>query len=90
MTETGETLGQRLRDLRLRNGLSQEQLAERAGVLIGTIRNWEQGQRSPDALDTLYRLARALGVPMERLVEGIEGTPPRGVRKKTKGRRRRA
>jgi transcriptional regulator with XRE-family HTH domain len=68
-----ETLGGRLRDLRLRAGLTQEELAARSGVLVGTIRNWEQDQRSPAALLALYRLARALGLPMERFVEGIEG-----------------
>jgi transcriptional regulator with XRE-family HTH domain len=71
-----ETIGRRLRDLRLRAGLTQEALAERSGVLIGTIRNWEQDQRSPAALLALYRLAQAIGLPMERFVEGIEEAAP--------------
>ena len=29
-------------------GLSQEQFAAAFGVSVGTIRNWEQGRRSPD------------------------------------------
>jgi transcriptional regulator with XRE-family HTH domain len=67
-----ETLGGRLRELRSQAGLTQEELAARSGVLVGTVRNWEQDQRSPAALLTLYRLAKALELPMERFVEGLE------------------
>jgi transcriptional regulator with XRE-family HTH domain len=67
-----ETLGGRLRELRSRAGLTQGELAARSGVLVGTVRNWEQDQRSPAALLTLYRLAKALELPMERFVEGLE------------------
>jgi transcriptional regulator with XRE-family HTH domain len=66
-----ETLGGRLREFRQRAGLTQEELAARSGVLIGTIRNWEQGSRSPEALLILYRLAQALSLPMEDFVKGL-------------------
>jgi DNA-binding transcriptional regulator YiaG len=29
-------------------GLSQKQLAERIGISINTLQNWEQGRRNPD------------------------------------------
>jgi transcriptional regulator with XRE-family HTH domain len=70
----GETLGERLREFRLRAGLTQEDLASRSGVLIGTVRNWEQGSRSPEALLILYRLAQALSLPMEDFVKGLPVT----------------
>jgi len=36
-----------VRDLRLRTKLTQAEFASRLGVPIETIRNWEQGKRSP-------------------------------------------
>lgn len=36
-----------VRDLRLRAKLTQAQFAARLGVPLETIRNWEQGKRSP-------------------------------------------
>jgi putative transcriptional regulator len=33
--------------VRSRTGLSQAAFARRVGVAVGTIRNWEQGRRSP-------------------------------------------
>ena len=36
-----------VRDLRLRSQLTQAEFAAKLGVPIETIRNWEQGKRSP-------------------------------------------
>jgi putative transcriptional regulator len=36
-----------VRDLRLRSRLTQAEFAARLGVPLDTIRNWEQGKRSP-------------------------------------------
>jgi putative transcriptional regulator len=36
-----------VRDLRRRACLTQQQFAERLGVPVETIRNWEQGKRAP-------------------------------------------
>jgi putative transcriptional regulator len=35
--------------LRRKLGLAQAQFAERFGIPVGTLRNWEQGIREPDA-----------------------------------------
>jgi transcriptional regulator with XRE-family HTH domain len=80
-----ETLGERLREFRLLAGLTQEDLAARSGVLIGTVRNWEQGSRSPEALLILYRLAQALSLPMEDFVKGL-GAAEAPAKRKGKGR----
>jgi transcriptional regulator with XRE-family HTH domain len=61
-----ETLGERLQRLRLAAGLTQEQLAERSQFPVGSLRNWEYDHRLP-GLVPVYRLAKALGVPMEEL-----------------------
>jgi putative transcriptional regulator len=50
-----------VRELRLRNQLTQEQFASKLGVPLDTIRNWEQGKRTPrgPARALLTLIARA-------------------------------
>ena len=50
-----------LRRLREEAGLTQQQLAEKSGLPIGSLRNHEQGQRAP-SWPAVVKLARALGV----------------------------
>jgi transcriptional regulator with XRE-family HTH domain len=61
-----ESLGQRLQRLRLAAGLTQEQLAEAAGVPVWSLRNWEHDHRLP-GLVPVYKLAKVLGITMEEL-----------------------
>ncbi|MBA4188256.1 MAG: hypothetical protein C0467_09650 [Planctomycetaceae bacterium] len=75
-TATTETLGQRLARLRSATGVTQEQLAEKAGVAMGSVRNWEQDHRRPRA-DAALRLARALGVTVEELLVLPSSRPAR-------------
>src|SRR6187549_3514867 len=63
-------LGDRLQQLREGAGLSQSELAGRAGVSLRSIQNWEQGHRRPKA-EALLALARALGVPVESLISAL-------------------
>ena len=56
-----ESFGERLQRLRNEAGLTQMQLAERAGVPLTSLRNWEHDRREPLA-SVLFKLARALGV----------------------------
>jgi transcriptional regulator with XRE-family HTH domain len=65
MTE-GETLGRRLQRLRRAAGLTQEELAKKAGLPVWSLRNWEHDHRLP-GLVPVYKLAKALGVAMEEL-----------------------
>lgn len=51
-------VGEQFRALRIARGLDQTQLAELAGVSVGSVRGLEQGKGS--TLKTLVRLARAL------------------------------
>ena len=41
-------IGKKIMDLRKKNGLSQEELAEKVGVARQTISKWELGETSPD------------------------------------------
>src|SRR5438270_186206 len=50
-----------LRELRAAAGLTQQQLADRAGVPLPSLRGHEQGQRLP-SWASVVKLARALGV----------------------------
>lgn len=57
--ELSQRLAARIRDLRLEQGLSQQQLAERAGVAVPTYRHFEQsGQIS---LERLASVVTVLG-----------------------------
>ncbi|MCK6523760.1 helix-turn-helix domain-containing protein [Myxococcota bacterium] len=68
-----QPIAARVRAARQAAGLSQAELAERAGRLTGTeIANVEAGRRVP-TLAVLADLARALDVPLAALVED---TPP--------------
>lgn len=66
---TPETLGQRVQRLRLAQGLTVPQLAARLTprCSIQTIHSIEQGHSSP-RIDTLQRLAAALGVSVADLL----------------------
>ncbi len=65
--------GTRLRSLRDKKDISQERLAELAGVHWTTIGQIERGERGVK-LVTLLRLAKGLGVDPAVLVKGME--PP--------------
>ncbi len=72
----GETMGKRLKRLRLAAGMSQPQLARAAGVPVGTLRNWEYDLREP-LLGAAARLASALGVTLDELA-GREAPTAKG------------
>jgi len=52
-------IGEQFRGLRIAAGMDQTQLADLAGVSVGTVKGLEQGRGS--TLRTLVRIARALG-----------------------------
>ncbi len=58
------TFAERLRELREQAGLTQARLAETSGLPLGSIRNYEQGQREP-YWQVVFKLADALGVSVE-------------------------
>lgn len=67
-------LGQRVRELRLRAGLAQGELAGRAGVSRQTVGALEAGRHLP-RVDAAVRLARTLGTTVESLLAGtVDGS----------------
>lgn len=74
-------IGPRIRDERLRRGMTISDLAERAEISVSYLSQLERGERGIPAADKLFRLANALGTTMADLVQGgqpsmvMEGTP---------------
>lgn len=61
-------LGNRIKQLRKKQDLTQDKLAVKVRVSSAYIGFIEQGQRNP-SLKTLDKIARALGTKMSNLVE---------------------
>src|SRR5438034_3599006 len=61
MTKDERSFGQRLREARIRAGLSQSELEERSGIPKARLSRYENGHVVP-SIQTLERLAVALGV----------------------------
>lgn len=64
-------LGHRLRSLRERAGLSQDELARASGISRVSIGALERGDQRA-TLETLNLLARALDVPLASIVDKLE------------------
>jgi len=62
-----ERFGMRLREIRLKKGISQERLAELAGLHRTYVSSVERGGRNI-SLENIDRLATALGEPMAKLM----------------------
>ena len=61
-------LQKRVKDLRIKQGLSQEELADKTGLSLRTIQRIENGESVPRG-DTLKRLAVALKVSPDDVIE---------------------
>jgi transcriptional regulator with XRE-family HTH domain len=66
-----------LKRLRARSGLTQQELANRAGLSIALVVGLEQGKRNNPRLDTLRKLAAGLGCTVAELVGEAPPEPPR-------------
>ncbi len=66
--------GQRLKELRLERGLSQEELAHLAGLDRTYVSQAEQGRRNT-TLITMQKIAAALGITIVELVSEPTGRP---------------
>jgi transcriptional regulator with XRE-family HTH domain len=66
----------RLRELRVQRGLTLQEIGERAGIDVSTLSRLESGKRRL-ALDHLPRLARALSVSTDELLQAPPAPDPR-------------
>ncbi len=73
MSELAKTVGQRIRNYRLKLGLSQEKLAEISGCHPTYIGQLERGEKNA-TLESIEKIASSLNVPLSRLFENLGGT----------------
>ena len=67
MSKQEYPLANNLKKLREKKGLSQDRLAKLADVANNTIIKIEQGENINPTLDTLKKIAKALGVGLDEL-----------------------
>lgn len=64
---TDELIGKRIQEIRIRRGLTQEQLADRIHISKSSISEWEACKRVPQ-MKTLRKIAEALGVDVWEII----------------------
>jgi transcriptional regulator with XRE-family HTH domain len=69
------TLAGRLREMRKIAGLSQQDLAVKAGLSMAVVSQIEQGKKMDPRMSTVTSLAEALGVDVGELVGQRAGKP---------------
>jgi transcriptional regulator with XRE-family HTH domain len=79
MNEVAASFGANLARLRERSGVTQEELSFRASLHRTEIGLLERGGHLP-RIDTLAKLAGALGVPPSSLLDGIAWEPGKFTR----------
>lgn len=68
MKDEAKKLGENLRRIRMRKGVSQVDVARSLGVSRGFISNFENGKTNP-TLATITKLAGAIGVTTDELLK---------------------
>ena len=68
-------IGERIKEMRLKRGLSQGELARRAGLTQGFIWQVEAGRKEPGKR-ALIALARALSVSLDELLPVVNEEAP--------------
>ncbi len=74
MKTTRELLGARIKELRKRRGLTQEQLAEQVDLAARYISLIEVGRTSP-SLESMENIARVLGVELKEMFDFMHLEP---------------
>ena len=87
MPATDSNFGPRLKELRTAAGLTQEQLADKAGVSLGTIRALEQCSYDP-TWPTTQALARALGADCTAFTVAAKTAERKAGRPKKAGKKK--
>lgn len=64
---TDELIGKKIQEIRIRRGMTQEQLADRIHISKSSISEWEACKRVPQ-MKTLRKIAEALGVDVWEII----------------------
>lgn len=68
MELNSEQIGNRIRAIRMKNKISQEELADICGINKGTLCKLENGERDP-SVPTVYKLAKGLNVLVSDILD---------------------
>jgi transcriptional regulator with XRE-family HTH domain len=68
-----EIIAANVRRLRAEKGLSQDQVADAAGLQTASYSRVERGESDDVMLSTLQKIAAGLGVGVLELLDGIDG-----------------
>lgn len=71
-------LAEKLQQLRKKNNLSQEQLADKLGISRQSISKWESEQSTPE-IDKIVQLSEIFGVTTDYLLKDIDECPKNSV-----------
>ena len=69
MSKQSYSLGQNLKKLREKKGLSQDRLPQLAAVAHNTTIKNEQGENENPTLETLRKIAKALDISVDELIQ---------------------
>ena len=69
------SVGKNLKNIRKKNNLTQDELAEKLSVTRQAVSNWENGKTEPD-IETLTKIAQIFDISIDELVDGI----PKGIK----------
>ena len=64
-------ISETIKELRKKNDMSQDQLAETMMVSRQAISNWERGEAAPD-IENLSMLSKVFGVSVDELIHGVK------------------
>ena len=70
LSEIAKQIGQRIRNYRIKQGFSQEKLAELSGVHPTYIGQLERGEKNA-TLESIEKISNALSVPLSKLFEKL-------------------
>lgn len=62
-------IGKRIKEIRVRNNVTQRELAEKLGLSLNTVSRYETGERRP-RIDKVIKIAKALDVEPSELFTG--------------------
>jgi len=66
-TNMANTVSENIRKLRIKKGISQDRLSKDADLALNTVVKIETGESPNPTVDTLEKIAKALGVPTAEL-----------------------
>jgi len=66
---SGKTISENIKKLRAKLGLTQDDLAKKADIKYTTLMKVESGTVNKPSVQTMAKIAKALGVPIENLLK---------------------